>query len=138
MSHVVRAKFFCSKVDAPEGATAATVTMGAVCRGVENAMWAQATPWANLSMGIKNDAAVPLFEQGEEYEVTFRKVAKPTLGDGHEIVEAVNNWGAIVCETCGMNLGVTQKAIDNRYGSAPAGVRDEARKLHDEHYGAAE
>jgi hypothetical protein len=101
-------------------------------------MWSQATPWANLTMGIKNDAAVPLFEQGEEYEVTFRKVSKPAPGDGHQIVEAINSYGGIVCETCGLNLGVTQEAIDKRYGSAPAGVREEAVLLHDKHYGKPE
>ena len=137
----VRAKFYVSKVDPAEGTSAAaTVNLQAVCRGIENAMWAQATPWGNITMGIKNDSAVPLFEKGEEYEVTFRKVAKPQPNDGHEIVQAVNSWGGIVCETCGASLGLSQAAIDKNYGglNAKVGVIEENVAMHKKVYGPAE
>jgi hypothetical protein len=135
----VRAKFYVSEVDPAEGTSAAaTVKLQAVCRGIENAMWAQATPWGNITMGIKNDSAVPLFEKGEEYEVTFRKVAKPTPGDGHPIKQATNSYGGLICETCGMQLGATQDAIDRGYWGRDAtpGVRDDMVEAHDKHYGA--
>lgn len=110
----VRAKFFVSKVDQPEGATAAQVHLGAVCRGVENSMWAQFTPAGNISMSIKNDLATEQFRVGEEYEVVFRRVAKPAPGDGHSIVEAVTPSGQIVCETCGHALGYTDEIAEQQ------------------------
>ena len=107
----VRAKFYVSSLKNPEGATAAEVQLNAVCRGVENAMWAQATPAGSIQMHVKNDPAFEQFEQGAEYEVTFRKVAKPQPNDGHTIVPAVNMHGTIVCEFCGMTLGWTDETV---------------------------
>jgi hypothetical protein len=110
----VRAKFYVSKLVNPEGATAAEVGLNAVCRGVENALWSQATPAGSIQMYVKNDPAFEQFEQGAEYEVTFRKVSKPMPGDGHEIIEAVNMHGGIVCETCGIQLGYTSEAVEKQ------------------------
>lgn len=136
----VRAKFFVSKLDNPEGATAAQVGLMAVCRGVENAMWAQATPAGSITMHVKNDPAFEQFEMGAEYEVTFVKVAKPMPGDGHPIVEAVNMHGGIVCETCGAQLGFTDEAVAKQpylaqYTSIEARAQAEAR--HEETFGAS-
>lgn len=108
---VVRAKFFASKVENPEGATAAIVELGAVCRGVENAIWAQATPSGYISMSVLNTPAFEQFEQGAEYEVTFRKVAKPAAGDRHPVVETSDKYGRLVCETCGVTMGYTKAAV---------------------------
>lgn len=108
----VRAKFICYKADNPEGAAAAQVQLGAVCRGIENAMWAQATPSGSITMAVKNDPAFEQFEQGAEYEVTFRKVPKPLPNDGHEIVPAVDMHGRRICEFCGLTLGYTSEAVE--------------------------
>lgn len=135
----VRAKFFVTNVTPAAGATAAVVQMGAVCRGVENAMWASATPSASLSMTVKNDLATAQFEQGAEYEVTFRKVAKPAPGDGHSIVEAVNMHGGVVCETCGLQLGYTQEAAEKQAWLkeyATPEYRADTVRRHAELYGA--
>lgn len=134
----VRAKFFVSSTTPAAGATAAVVTLGAVCRGVENAMWSQATPSGQITMTVKNDPAFEQFEQGEEYEVTFRKVAKPEPGDGHQIVEAVNMHGGIVCEFCGAQLGYTEEAVEKqpylaKYSTPEARAEAEAR--HRETFG---
>jgi hypothetical protein len=133
----VRAKFYVSKVDAPEGSTAAQVHLGAVCRGVENAMWAQYTPAGSIQMSIKNDLATEQFQPGEEYEVTFRRVAKPALGDGHSIVEAVNMHGQIVCEVCGHALGYTEEQVEKQPHLVPYATeeyRAEMAEHHDEVY----
>lgn len=108
----IRAKFFVSKVEEPEGATAALVELGAVCRGIENAIWAENTPTGNISMRVLNNRAVAQFEKGEEYEVTFRKVQRPKDGDGHEPEPVTNKYGYIVCETCGMGLGGNKGSTD--------------------------
>lgn len=110
----VRAKFFVSKLENPEGATAAQVGLTAVCRGVENAMWAQATPSGYIQMSVLNTPAFEQFEKGAEYEVTFVKVAKPTPGDGHPIKKAVDQHGRIVCETCGLTMGYTDEAVERQ------------------------
>lgn len=128
----VRAKFYVSTLKNPEGATAAEVQLNAVCRGVENAMWAQATPCGSISMHVKNDPAFEQFEQGAEYEVTFRKVEKPTPGDGHEIVQAVTMHHAIVCETCGAHLGVTEDAPWR--GNTEPGLIEQNVRAHEELY----
>lgn len=135
----VRAKFFVSKVDQPEGATAAQVHLGAVCRGIENSMWAQFTPAGSIQMSIKNDLATEQFQQGDEYEVTFRKVTKPQPGDGHPIVRAVTPKGEVVCETCGLNLGFTEESVKT-YGEHMRQYmtsEHEAQKVahHEEVYG---
>lgn len=135
----VRAKFYVSNLENPEGAAAAQVQLHAVCRGVENAMWAQATPAGSITMHVKNDPAFEQFEKGAEYEVTFRKVAKPALGDGHSIVPAVNMHGGIVCEVCGAQLGFTDEAVEAQphlKAYATSELRAEAEARHDEAYGA--
>jgi hypothetical protein len=132
----VKAKFYVTDIEPNGGPQAAILKMQAVCRGVENAMWAQATPWGNITMGIKNDPATQQFEKGAEYEVIFRKVEKPTPGDGHEIVQATTMHGAIVCETCGAHLGVTKAAIEKGWGvGLEPGLIEQNVKAHDELYG---
>jgi hypothetical protein len=139
---VVRAKFFVSKVENPEGAAAAQVHLGAVCRGVENAIWAQATPSGSITMNVLNTPAFEQFEQGAEYEVTFRKVPKPMPGDGHPIVEVADKYGRIVCETCGaLTLGYTEEAVKNSPHLAEYNTEEKraaARAQHEEHYGKRE
>jgi hypothetical protein len=66
-------------------------------------------------LSIKNDLATEQFRYGEEYEVTFRRVVKPALGDGHPIVRAITKTGEIVCETCGHTLGWTEEGL-RHYG----------------------
>ena len=85
----VVAKFFVKKVTptAPGTSTAQQVELGAVCRGVENAMWSQYTPVGNITMGILNEDATAQFEEGAEYLVTFTRVAKPEAHDGHRVME---------------------------------------------------
>lgn len=136
----IRAKFYVSTLVNSEGATAAQVQLHAVCRGIENAMWAQATPSGTISMNVKNDAAFEQFEQGAEYEVTFRKVARPTPGDGHEIVQATTMHGAIVCETCGAHLGITEDAVKKGWGGGTVepGLIEQNVKAHDELYARSE
>jgi hypothetical protein len=102
----VRAKFYVSSETPADGATAAVVEMNAVCRGVENAIWASATPAGQIRMTVKNDRAYQQFIQGEEYEVIFRHVPKPKQGDGHEPQPVLNRGGWYVCETCGSGLSV--------------------------------
>lgn len=135
----VKAKFYVSNLVNPEGATAAQVGLNAVCRGVENALWAQATPAGSIQMHVKNDPAFEQFEMGEEYEVTFRKVARPKPGDGHPIIEAVNMHGGIVCETCGVQLGFTEEAVEKSPYLAQSNTeekRAEMRRNHDETFAA--
>lgn len=136
----VRAKFYVSKVETFENSTASQIYLNAVCRGVENAMWAQATPAGSIQMSVKNDLATEQFVQGEEYEVTFRRVAKPAPGDGHSIIEAVNSYGGIICETCGAQLGFTDEAIERQpylANSNTPEIRAEARERHQQTFGAA-
>lgn len=135
----VRAKFYVSKIDRPEGATASTVYLGAVCRGIENAMWSQFTPAGSIQMSIKNDLATDQFEYGAEYEVTFTKVAKPQPNDGHEIKPAVDKNGVEICEFCGMTLGHTDEAVAKESWKAPYNTpekRAEYRALHKQAFGA--
>lgn len=96
----VVAKFYVSKLVRHEGApTADRIELGAVCRGAENKLWASATPWGHIEMGSLNDKATDEFEEGAEYEVTFRRVEKPKPGDGHapELYS-----GGRECGRCGM------------------------------------
>lgn len=98
----VKAKFFVQSVQRTEGSsTADRVTLGAVCRGVENALWSQYTPSGTITMGVLNEAATAQFVEGEEYEVTFTRVKRPQRGDGHEVVETRDKHGNWLCETCG-------------------------------------
>lgn len=96
----VAARFFVQSTTTHEGATANHVQLGAVCRGAANSAWSSATPCGQISMHIRNDAAFEQFAQGEEYEVTFRKVEKPVEGDGHS-VSAYDNHGSWTCGVCG-------------------------------------
>lgn len=105
----VRAKFYVYNIepsveDQPD-AVSRQVSLGAVCRGVENAIWASATPAANLVMTIRNDAATAQFVKGEEYDLLFTHAPKPAPGDGHKVKPVVNSGGWYVCERCGQSLG---------------------------------
>lgn len=145
----VRAKFYVYDIDPsyedqPE-ALARRVSLGAVCRGVENAIWASATPGANLTMTIRNDAAVQQFVKGEEYDVLFTHAPKPAPGDGHAVKPVTNSGGWYVCERCGASLGPgTQEQADQYARSNPdAGVTGPgplAQQLafHDELYSPVE
>lgn len=135
---VVCAKFFCSKVTPAELGGASQVQLGAVCRGVENAIWSQATPAGSIQMSVLNDPAFEQFEEGEEYWVTFTKAPKPQPGDGHEIrpVENKQNW--MVCEVCGHTLGPSQTWMDKnpyRKDVVGPGPTEEAKASHAEIYG---
>lgn len=101
----VVAKFFVQEVvPTAEGtSTAQKVTLGAVTRGTENALWSQYTPSGLITLGILNEDATAQFEKGAEYLVTFTRVAKPERGDGHDQVPVTNKHGYVVCEFCGMN-----------------------------------
>lgn len=124
---VIKAKFFVSNTTAPEGSTAGKVNLSAVCRGVENSLWSQATPCGSIEMHIKNDAAFEPFAVGDEYEVLFRKVTKPQHGDGHPPIPVLSQQGWYLCETCGMYLGHEAGKIS-----------DEKIALHHETYDRAE
>lgn len=137
----VKAKFYVTKLDNPEGATAAQVGLMAVCRGIENSMWAQATPAGSISMHVLNTPAFEQFEMNAEYEVTFTKVAKPQAGDGHQIKPATKRDGAIVCETCGGQLGFSEEAVERspylaQYNTPE--MRAEAERRHQETFGKKE
>ena len=141
MSGIVRAKFVCYKAENPEGAAAAQVQLGAVCRGIENAMWAQATPSGSIQMNVKNDPAFEQFEKGAEYEVIFRKVAKPTANDGHEIIPAVDMHGRQICEFCGLTLGYTDEAVERQSYLAQYNTeekRAEYRAQHEQAFGKSD
>lgn len=98
----VRAKFYVQSIKRVEGSsTADQVTLGAVCRGVENAVWSQATPAGTIQLSVLNEDATAQFAEGEEYYVTFEHADKPRPGDGHAPVPIRNKWGAWLCETCG-------------------------------------
>lgn len=97
----VKAKFYCSNVQTFDGATASSVTLGAVCRGVENAQWSSATPAGNITMSILNDLATAQFKKGQEYEVTFEPVDAPAEGDGHQVEPVKTKHGYVVCGRCG-------------------------------------
>lgn len=100
----VVSKFFVKKViPSPEDSSrAAQVELGAVCRGIENALWSQYTPGGNISLVVLNESATAYFEEGAEYLVTFTRVAKPAPGDGHPLVIVQDKHGAFLCETCGL------------------------------------
>jgi hypothetical protein len=97
----VVAKFFVQDVQTFEGATASNVTLGAVCRGVENASWSAATPSGSISMSILNDAATGQFVKGQEYYVTFERAVKPEPHDGHTLDPVTDKWGNHICKFCG-------------------------------------
>lgn len=103
----VTARFFVQNVEPNEyNKGASTVRLSAVCRGSHNKEWAAATPAGWMEMTILNPKATSQFVLHEEYEVVFRRVAKPEQGDGHEPqvdyapydVEKSNP----VCGFCGM------------------------------------
>lgn len=98
---LVVGKFYVGNIKPRDGATAAQIQLYAVCRGVENSSWAAATPTGSIQMAILNDAAAEQFEQGCEYEVTFRKVAKPMPGDGHQVSPVKTKHDYVICGTCG-------------------------------------
>lgn len=98
-------KFYVQSIESHEGATASDVRLGAVCRGVENALWSSATPSGSIQMNILNDAATAQFEKGAEYLVTFTKVAKPAPQDGHSARLVTDKHNSLVCEICGMFFG---------------------------------
>lgn len=137
----IRAKFYVGKVDQPEGCTAAQVHLGAVCRGIENSMWAQYTPAGSLQMSIKNDLATEQFKVGDEWELLLRKVAKPMQGDGHPIIRAVTPKGEVVCETCGHSLAWTEEAVktygDHMRQYMTPEYEAEKAAAHEEFYGTA-
>ena len=136
----VVAKFYVTEANPSEGPAAGKVSLAPVCRGVENALWAQATPCGSITMYIKNDPAVDQFEKGAEYEVTFRKVAKPTPGDGHPVKPVPNMHGWLVCETCGQSLCTTPETAaqgGSHAGYAPdSEYHQQALATHEEVYGA--
>jgi len=138
----VRAKFFVTRLVNPEGATAAEVGLTPVCRGVENALWSQATPSGSITMHVKNNPAFEQFEQGAEYEVTFRKVEKPMPGDGHQVKPVTNMHGWDVCEICGAHLGASHALVERETWRAGYGPDSEAYKkalvMHEETYAKAE
>jgi hypothetical protein len=123
-------KFFVQEIVHHEGQpTADRVKLGAVCRGPQNRQWSAATPWGQIEMGVLNDAATAYFEQGEEYEVTFRHVPKPTPGDGHEPIPSFAPWDHEQkhpeCEFCGMAL----------YSGGEGATAYDGMVKHDELYG---
>lgn len=78
-------KFYVSNIEPNEYVEgAAVVRLGAVCRGSQNKSWAAATPSGHIEMTILNSKATEQFVLHDEYEVVFRRVAKPEPGDGHE------------------------------------------------------
>lgn len=97
----VIARFYVHSVEEFAGSTASNVRMGAVCRGAHNAEWSSATPAGSIQMSIRNDAATAQFQQGKEYEVTFREVTPPVAGDGHAVRRYVNSSGWVSCGECG-------------------------------------
>ncbi len=99
----VVAKFFVRKVTptAEGSSTAQQVELGAVCRGIENAMWSQYTPAGSISLSVLNEEATAQFEEGAEYLVTFTRVTKPEAHDGHPVMVVTTKSGARICETCG-------------------------------------
>lgn len=102
----VQAKFFVQKVDRFDGAaTASNIEFSAVCRGIENAGWAAATPGGRIQLGVLNDKATDYFEQGAEYIVTFVRVEKPAPGDGHPIAPVTDKYNNLLCATCGGHVG---------------------------------
>ena len=105
-------KFYVQTVERNEDTpTASRVQLGAVCRGPQNRQWCSATPWGSIEMGVLNEAATKYFIEGEEYEVTFRHVAKPQPGDGHEPIPSYSPWDHEKkhpeCEFCGISLRVS-------------------------------
>lgn len=100
----VSARFYVQHIEPPpEGSSQGTVVnLGAVCRGAHNKEWASATPAGNVRMVIRNDLAAQQFEQGEEYEVVFRKVTRPVQGDKHPIA-LYRDHGWASCGTCGFS-----------------------------------
>lgn len=98
----VAAKFYVQSVEKTEGSsTASKITLGAVCRGIENSGWASATPAGNIVLWSLNDAATEQFVQGEEYLIHFTRSPKPAPGDGHKPDPVKTKYGSIVCATCG-------------------------------------
>jgi len=126
----VAARFYVQSTTTHEGATANHVQMGAVCRGAANSEWASATPCGSISMHIRNDAAFVQFEQGAEYEVTFRKVEKPVIGDGHSIQAFKPSYGGWVCGVCGFYPAAGTK----QQWEQDAKPEDLDWSKHDEHF----
>ena len=100
----VAARFYVSSVTPPpENSSAGTlVYLGAVCRGAANSEWASATPAGQIQMTIRNDLASQQFVQGREYEVTFREVTPPKLGDGHSVQAFQPSYSYSTSWTCGV------------------------------------
>lgn len=130
----VEAKFYVQNVERFEGSTASRVTLGAVCRGIENREWASATPGGSIQMTIRNDAAVDQFEAGKEYLVTFTKVSAPARGDGHR-VQPVRANGSLLCGTCGTYARLQDGVAANLYPEQHPD-EDYTWEGHEEFYGA--
>lgn len=127
----VQAKMVCYAIDKHDNSEASTVRFGAVCRGVENAAWAAATPSATLTMTILNDVATTQFTEGQEYTLTFKPAPKPQPGDGHQIERVTTKTGHAVCGPCGLLL-TKSEVVDGTWQVVP---NDEGVQAHQELYG---
>lgn len=126
----VVAKFYVADIETFPNSDNARISMYPVCRGVENASWASATPSGNLIMNVLNVYATAQFEKGAEYYIRFEKAVKPLPGDGHQIVPVTDKYGHQLCEVCGMQVG-TRAHKDSEVATPIEG----AAERHEQTYG---
>lgn len=127
----VVAKFYVTNVDRTEGSsTASKIDLQPVCRGIENAGWASATPGGSMTLWSLNDNATEYFEKGVEYEIHFLRVAKPAPGDGHVARPVKTKYNSYICATCGGSPGWDVTKYD--YATVPLEELDWTK--HDEIY----
>lgn len=75
---ITRAKFYVRETG--KSVYGGFVKLSVVCRGKDNSEWAAATPVGEISMTVKNEAALAGFEPGDEFYVDFTPAPKGQEG----------------------------------------------------------
>lgn len=76
----VRGKFFVSKIS--KTTWGGSVELSVVTRGEDNKAWASATPSGQITMSIRNELALEVFDVGDEFFVDFTPADKGVEGMG--------------------------------------------------------
>lgn len=74
----VRAKFFVQEIS--KTTWGGSVKLQVVSRGEDNKAWASATPSGQITMSIRNELALEVFDVGDEFFVDFTPAVKDVEG----------------------------------------------------------
>jgi hypothetical protein len=80
MAERVRAKFYVAEIG--KTTYGGKVVLRAVSRGEDNKQWANATPSGEITLSIRNELALEVFDVNDEFYVDFIKAPKGEEGMG--------------------------------------------------------